>query len=269
MSAAFVLSFSGLLLWACAASWRSRAASRWPIAPAHHCTASDTVKDIGDHRLRRGARELLRGGDGGISFSKRSQHVDGQLLQAPVTLGPFTTTLRTHLGCSQPRCLNVCLPVPASLVDRDPHSRRLFRLTERSSPEMQLERRTNLSGASVSSTPSSARSIHIASNPWGVSGCVVRACGGVASTREDHRDLEYPLGRPFRSAQPGWSDLHLLRCRHACTIVPCGCRPVPGGLLGLGSAGWGTRLLCGSYRIGGTVIRVATVPGSSRSWGSA
>jgi hypothetical protein len=34
-----------LMLWACAVSWRSRAASRWLIAPAHHCTASDTVKD--------------------------------------------------------------------------------------------------------------------------------------------------------------------------------------------------------------------------------
>ena len=45
---------------------------------------------------------MLRGGDGGISFSKRSQHVDGQLLLAAVTLGPFTTTLRTHLGCCQP-----------------------------------------------------------------------------------------------------------------------------------------------------------------------
>ena len=164
MSAAFVLSFSGLLLWACAASWRSRAASRWPIAPAHHCTASDTVKDIGDHRLRRGARELRRGGDGGISFSKRSQHVDGQLLQAPVTLGPFTTTLRTHLGCSQPRCLLAHTRFPRRQRPAFPTA---FRLTERSSPEMQLERRTNLSGASVSSTPSSARSIHIASNPWG------------------------------------------------------------------------------------------------------
>jgi hypothetical protein len=45
MSAALALSFSGLLFWACAASWRSRAASRWLIAPAHRCTASDTVKD--------------------------------------------------------------------------------------------------------------------------------------------------------------------------------------------------------------------------------
>ena len=35
----------GLLLWACAVSWRSRAASRWLTAPAHHYTASDTVKD--------------------------------------------------------------------------------------------------------------------------------------------------------------------------------------------------------------------------------
>ena len=43
-------------------------------------------------------RALLGGGDG--AFSKRSQHLDGQLLQAPVALGRFTTTLRTHLGCS-------------------------------------------------------------------------------------------------------------------------------------------------------------------------
>jgi hypothetical protein len=50
------------------------------------------------------------------------KHLDGQLLQAPVTLGPFMTTLRTHLGCCQPRCLNVCLPIPASLIDKDPHS---------------------------------------------------------------------------------------------------------------------------------------------------
>jgi hypothetical protein len=36
-----------------------------------------------------GARALLGGGDGGVSFSERRQHLDGKLLQAPVTLGPF------------------------------------------------------------------------------------------------------------------------------------------------------------------------------------
>jgi hypothetical protein len=71
----------------------------------------------GDHRLQRGARALLRGGDGGISFYKRSQHVDGQLLQAPVTLGPFTTTLRMHLGCCQPRCLPQCLLAHSSSTE--------------------------------------------------------------------------------------------------------------------------------------------------------
>jgi hypothetical protein len=44
---------------------------------------------VGDHRLQRGARALLGGGDGGVSFSERRQHLDGKLLQAPVTLGPF------------------------------------------------------------------------------------------------------------------------------------------------------------------------------------
>jgi hypothetical protein len=101
-----------------------------------------------DHRLQRGARALLGGGDGGISFSKRSQHVDGQLLQAPVTLGPFTTTLRTHLGCCPPRCLPQCLLAHTCFpIERDPHSLRLFRLAERSSPEMQLEWRTSTDSA--------------------------------------------------------------------------------------------------------------------------
>jgi hypothetical protein len=89
------------------------------FAPAHHCTASETVKDSSVIIAYNAAPALLGGGDGGgISFSKRSQHLDGQLLQVPVTLGRFTTTLRTHLGCCQPRCLNVCLPIPASLSAR-------------------------------------------------------------------------------------------------------------------------------------------------------
>jgi hypothetical protein len=37
---------------------------------------------------------LLGRGDGGVSFSERRQHLNGKLLQAPVTLGPFRTTLR-------------------------------------------------------------------------------------------------------------------------------------------------------------------------------
>jgi hypothetical protein len=56
-----------------------------------------------------GARALLGGGDGGVSFSERRQHLDGKLLQAPVTLGRFTTTLRVRLGCCQPGCLPHCL----------------------------------------------------------------------------------------------------------------------------------------------------------------
>jgi hypothetical protein len=45
MLAAVVLSPSGLVYWACSFSWRSQAASPWLMAPAHHCTASDRVKD--------------------------------------------------------------------------------------------------------------------------------------------------------------------------------------------------------------------------------
>ena len=91
-----MLSFSGLLLCACAASWRSRKlrggrfCSGTPLHRLRHRQGF-----IGDHRLQRGARALLGGGGGcGISFSKRSQHLESQLLQAPVTLGRFTTTLR-------------------------------------------------------------------------------------------------------------------------------------------------------------------------------
>jgi hypothetical protein len=61
-----------------------------------------------------------------ISFSKRSQHLDGQLLQAPVTLGRSRRRF-AHISdaASLAACLNVCLPVPASLIDKDPHSLRL------------------------------------------------------------------------------------------------------------------------------------------------
>jgi hypothetical protein len=44
---------------------------------------------VGDHRLQRGARGLLGGGDGGLSLSERRQHLDGKLLEPPVTLGPL------------------------------------------------------------------------------------------------------------------------------------------------------------------------------------
>ena len=56
MWADIVLSFSGQsLFWACAVSRRSRAASRWLIAPAHHCTRPRHRQGfIGDHRLQRG-----------------------------------------------------------------------------------------------------------------------------------------------------------------------------------------------------------------------
>jgi hypothetical protein len=37
-------------------------------------------------------RALLGGGDGGLSLSGSGQHLDGQLLEPPVTLGPLTTT---------------------------------------------------------------------------------------------------------------------------------------------------------------------------------
>ena len=90
------------------------------------------------------ARCSVASDGGGSSFSKRSQHLDGQLLQAPVTLSRFTTTLRTpRMLPGLAACLNVCLPIPASLIDRDPQSLRLFRLAERSSPQMQLEWRTS------------------------------------------------------------------------------------------------------------------------------
>ena len=64
---------------------------------------------IGDHRLQRGGRALLGGSDGGISISKRRQHLDGQLLQAPVTLG------RVHDDASHtPRMLPASLPASMS-----------------------------------------------------------------------------------------------------------------------------------------------------------
>jgi hypothetical protein len=43
---------------------------------------------VADHRLQRGARALLGGRDGGLSLSGSGQHLDGKLLQPPVTLGP-------------------------------------------------------------------------------------------------------------------------------------------------------------------------------------
>jgi len=70
MSAALVLSFSGLLLWACAATAKPGSFAVADFAPAHHCTASDTVKDSSVIIACNAARALLDGGDGGgISFS--------------------------------------------------------------------------------------------------------------------------------------------------------------------------------------------------------
>ena len=59
-------------------------------APSH--SLGHRQRFVGDHRLQRAARALLGGGDGGLSLSDRDQHLDGKLLQAPVTLGPLTTT---------------------------------------------------------------------------------------------------------------------------------------------------------------------------------
>ena len=71
---------------------------------------------VGDHRLQRGVRALLGGGDGSVSFSERRQHLDGKLLQAPVMLGPFTTTshpaVRRGAAGSRPR------PPPSRFLQR-------------------------------------------------------------------------------------------------------------------------------------------------------
>jgi hypothetical protein len=59
-------------------------------------------------------------------FSKRSQHLEGQLSPGAGHARPVQTTLRMHLDvASLAACLNVCLPIPASLIDKDPHSLRL------------------------------------------------------------------------------------------------------------------------------------------------
>jgi hypothetical protein len=84
---------------------------------------------VGDHRLQSGTGTLLRRGDCGISFSERGQHLDGQLLQAPVTLGLFTTSLRLHVGCCLPDCL---LTHNRFLIDRECTPLCHFRLAERS-----------------------------------------------------------------------------------------------------------------------------------------
>jgi hypothetical protein len=111
------------------------------MAPAHYCTASDAVNDssvIIACKAAPGA--LLGGGDCGISFTERSQHLDGQLLYAPITLGSFLTTFRRDLRGCQPCCLPRCLLAH----NRFPHRQRLavrtaFRLAERSSPETRRE----------------------------------------------------------------------------------------------------------------------------------
>jgi hypothetical protein len=70
---------------------------------------------VGDHRLQRGARALLGGGDGGVSFSERRQHLEGQLLQAPVTLGRSRRRVAYAWDAANlAACLIVCLPTTAS-----------------------------------------------------------------------------------------------------------------------------------------------------------
>jgi hypothetical protein len=47
-------------------------------------------------------------GDGGVSFTKHGEHLDGELLHAPVTFGPFTSAARLQLDAAS---LAACLPV--------------------------------------------------------------------------------------------------------------------------------------------------------------
>jgi hypothetical protein len=62
---------------------------------------------------------LLGCGDRGVSLSKRGQHLDGQLLQAPVT----SARSRRRFACtwdaaSLAACLIACLPMTAPLSNR-------------------------------------------------------------------------------------------------------------------------------------------------------
>jgi hypothetical protein len=97
-------------------------------APLHRLSYGQVFLD--DHRLQSGTGTLLGGGDSGISFAERAQYLDGELLQAPVALGAFTTTLRV-------RCLIVCLPITAS-SSTGLHSPTEFPAAERSSPRRDL-----------------------------------------------------------------------------------------------------------------------------------
>jgi hypothetical protein len=104
------------MLWACAVSWRSRAASRWPIAPAHRCTASDTVKDSSVIIASNAApvrcsvaamvesRSPSAVNTSMTSFSRRRSR----------SAGSRRRFAHTSDAASLAACLNVCLPVPAS-----------------------------------------------------------------------------------------------------------------------------------------------------------
>jgi hypothetical protein len=82
---------------------------------------------VGDHRLQRGARALLGGGDGGVSFSERRQHLEGQLLQASVTLGRSRRRVAYDWDAANlAACLIVCLPITASPIDKTSHSPTAF-----------------------------------------------------------------------------------------------------------------------------------------------
>jgi hypothetical protein len=107
-----------------AASWRSRAASWWLIgsgAPLHrlrHCQGF-----IGDHRLQPDARALLGGGD--VVASPSPSAVNTSRASFSRCRPPSAGSRRRFAHTSDAASLNVCLPIPASLIDKDPHSLRL------------------------------------------------------------------------------------------------------------------------------------------------
>jgi hypothetical protein len=110
MLATVVLWSSGLSSSACPVSWRSRPASRWLIAPAHHCSASATVR----------CSSVIIACKAAPARCSVAAMVASHFSE-PVTLGPFTTTLRLHLECCQPGCLPHCLLAH----NRFPHRQRL------------------------------------------------------------------------------------------------------------------------------------------------
>src|SRR5215213_5645484 len=104
------------LWWAC--GWMAKL-GRFPMTDSAGapCTASDTVKDSSVIIACNAAPPaLLGGGDGGLSLSGSGQHLDGGLLQPPVTLGPLTTTshpaVRRGAAGSRPR------PPPSRFLKR-------------------------------------------------------------------------------------------------------------------------------------------------------